>query len=70
MLLHEDEEAMKEDEIMESNRFKVFAKVLLNIQTTCLNQLSKIQDNIEALINNMHNDIKIIRGTSIQEKGI
>jgi hypothetical protein len=68
--LHEDEEDKKEAEIMESEKFRVFAKVLHNIQTTYINQQSKSKVDIGAMIGSMKSDIRDMIGNSIPEEGI
>ncbi len=67
---HGDEEEQKEDETLERDKFKIFAKVLHNIQTTYITQQTKSKVDIVALIGSMKKDIKVMIGTSIPEEGI
>jgi hypothetical protein len=56
--LHEDEEDKKEAENMESEKFRVFAKVLHNVQTTYLKLESHDKIDIGNMIGSMKEDIR------------
>jgi hypothetical protein len=53
-----DEEDKKADEAEERDKFKVFAKVLHNVQTTYLRLQSSDKIDIGAMIGSMKEDIR------------
>ena len=58
------------NEAEEGEKFKAFAKVLHNIQTTYINQQSKNKVDIGTMIGSMKGDIRNMIGTSIPEGSI
>ncbi len=70
MKLHKVDEDKKEGEILESEKFRVFAKVLHNVQTTYLSLQSQNKVDIGKMIGSMKEDIRKWIGTSIPEGSI
>jgi hypothetical protein len=56
--LHEDEEDEKEGEAMESEKYRVFTKVLNNVQTSYLSLQSHNNVDIRKMIGSMKEDIR------------